>query len=643
MTRIARATLALTCAAALSASAMDLVRQETKTDLAVSTYGVTGKGVVVAILDRGIDYTNPDFRNADGTTRIKWMLDMSGQNGCPGSPAPVEYTEAQINAALSGGTPLGERDAVGHGTVTTGLAAGNGRAFASQKYRGIAPDADLVIVKLTSEGAPAHGTQAAETGFQGCTDDALNWLDQKITALGKPVVALIDSGTQWGPIDGTSAVSRKIDQLFGENRKGRVFIGAPGDEGNLSNHARAAYATGSPTIVRMNKSDTTTRYMQIWYTGAAPANVTVTFDDGTVTGPVAPGAWLDQNGIYIIQYNPGAEFYPWTSTSGDRAVWIRVIGHSGGGSVRLQATSGSGNFDVYGDAGGVMTFTDHLTPGRLTDYTSTKTIVNGAAYVDRTNYVDIDGIPRTVNTEGLTGQLWTGSSGGPTRDGRTYGVDVATPGHNAFGTYGKDTYWATFRNNLIQDGGGWYGRHGATSASAPILVGAVALMLQRNPNLTTADVRNILRTTARADAPNTGAVPNASWGWGKLDVYAAVGAVPQPGGAVPDGRRRPGQELTVQKANGGQLRLDWGVSCNLADSDYEVYEGQVGNYTSHVAKLCSTGGARNATFAPASGARYYLVVPRTADREGSYGLTSAGVERAPAAAACVAQSIRACP
>lgn len=633
---------ALIASSSPAAHAMDQVRIETKTDLAVTNYGVTGKGVVIAILDRGIDYTHPDFRNADGTTRIKWILDQKGQNLCPGSPAAVEYSEAQINASLTSGTPLGTRDAVGHGTVTTGLAAGNGRAFASGKYKGIAPEADLIIVKVTSEGALAHDAQPAEASFQGCIDEALTWLDSKLTLLGKPVVALINSGVQWGPIDGTSAVSRKLDAVFGENRPGRVYVGAPGDEGSYSNHAGGTYTNSAATIVRLNKSTADTTYMQMWYTGSAPAQVTVTFDDGTVVGPVAAGGFLDQSGVYIIQYNPGTEFYPWTSTSGDRAVWIRIIGHQTGGSVRIQGTPGSGSFNVYGDPNGIVQFTDHLVTGRLTDYAASKCAVNGACYVMRNNWTDIDGIARSQTGEGTTGQRWTGSSSGPTRDGRSYGNDITAPGQNIFGSYARNSAWATSRFNLVQDGGGWYGRAGATSGSAPLLVGAVALMLQRNPNLTATQVRNFLHSTGRSDA-NTGTTPNVNWGWGKLDVNAAVGAVPQPAGTVPDGKTAPGTPLTVKKATGTQLRLDWGASCNSVDSDYEVYEGQVGSFASHVPKLCTTGGLRSATITPGSANRYYLVVSRTVDREGSYGVNGAGVQRAISASACVPQDVRRCP
>lgn len=94
-----------------------------------------------------------------------------------------------------------------------------------------------------SEGAPAHDGQPAETPFQGCIDEALDWLDEKIDLLGQPCVALIDSGTQWGPIDGTSAVSRKIDEVFGLDRPGRVDASPSGDDRRA---ATARCGSGSP-------------------------------------------------------------------------------------------------------------------------------------------------------------------------------------------------------------------------------------------------------------------------------------------------------------------------------------------------------------------------------------------------------------
>ena len=509
---------------------MDQVRQETLADSAIAKYAVTGRGVTVAILDRGIEWANPDFINPDGTTRIKWMLDMTGQNGCDAAnPPPVEYTEAQVNAALLGGPTIPERDAVGHGTATAGVAAGNGRAFGGGNFRGIAPEADLVIVKMTSEGAPAHDDQLAEAPFQACIEQALDWLNVKVTQLAQPVVGLINSGSQWGPIDRTSAVSRKIDQIFGADTPGRVYVAPSGDEGGLDNHAGGNYDATGDTLVRIMKAGTATSYMQLWYTGAAPADITVTFDDGTVVGPVGPGQFLDQNGVFIIQYGPGQEFYPWTSTSGDRAVWIRVTGHSGGGSIRISAVAGSGKFDFYGDLLGpnltsIISFADHVVPERLTDFAATSSAIVVADHVVRTTWVDIDGIVRDLSSEGAVGDLWYRSSGGPTRDGRAQQVDLSAPGQNLFTSSAQNSYWHSLRFNSNQQGGGWYTRFGGTSGSAPIVVGAIALMLQRQPALTANQVRSILQTTAVSDA-FTGITPNANWGYGKLNILAALDAI----------------------------------------------------------------------------------------------------------------------
>lgn len=98
-------------------------------------FGVNGQGVTIAILDRGIDFTHPDFIKPDGTTRIRAMLDMSGQNLCDAAnPAPVEYTEAQINAALAGGAPIDERDRVG--ALRGGRATKTASALRATRYEG---------------------------------------------------------------------------------------------------------------------------------------------------------------------------------------------------------------------------------------------------------------------------------------------------------------------------------------------------------------------------------------------------------------------------------------------------------------------------------------------------------------------------
>ncbi|MDX2417613.1 MAG: S8 family serine peptidase [Xanthomonadales bacterium] len=520
------------CILTISGTALGLndARVETRTNDAVNEFGVTGKGVTIAVLDRGIAWRHPDFINPDGTTRIYKMLDLSGQNLCNGNnPDAVEYSREQLNNALLNGTDLGMRDAVGHGTSTAGTAAGNGRGLPDLRYMGIAPEADLVIAKVTSEGAVAHDGIPAEAPFQGCLDEAIDWASTMMDELNQPGVLIINSGTQWGPMDGSSAVSRKLAEVFPEDKPGRIVVQPSGDEGSLPNHAKTSYDSTSTSTIGISRASGANTIMSAWYAGAVPAEISVAMDDGTLVGPVAPGNLLTQDGITIINYNPGTEFYPWLSDSGDHAVWISISGHATTGSFQiraLDAANGTGMVDLYGDVVGpnltpVTSMTDHLVAGRLNDYATTPSAIVVADHNLRTSYIDIDGVPRSVNSEGVTNDLWLKSSGGPTRDGREPGVDLSAPGQGLFAPVGTDSYWGTLRGNMPQDSGGLYLRFGGTSASAPLVLGAVALMLQVHPTMSARQARQILRDTAREDN-FTGAVPNNDWGYGKLDVYAAV-------------------------------------------------------------------------------------------------------------------------
>lgn len=482
--------------------------------------GATGKGVVIAILDRGIQWQHPDFIKPDGNTRIKWMLDMTGQNTCNvGNPAPVEYSEAQINTALHGGVPLPMRDAVGHGTVTAGIAAGNGSAAGNGRFAGVAPEADLIIVKLTSDGAPAHGDQAAEAPFLACYSQALDWLDQKVTTMGEPMAALINSGVMlFGPGDGTSALSQKLDQMF-SNRPGRIYIGASGDEGGLPTHAGGDYGAAA-TVVNLRRNTAGASPLAIWNTGAAPANITIAFDDGTTVGPIGPGGSVTSNGVIVTQYLPGQEFYPSTSTSGDRMTYLNITGHATTGRITIQSTNASsGHFDIYADFPQTTVFTDHLVPGRLTETSGTHSAIIVGAFVNSNTWTDVDGAARSAPGD-IVGQLWGGSSGGPTRDGRL-GIDIVAGGENVYAAFGTTSYWGSLRGNLIQGGNAFYGRQGATSGASPIVLGTAALMLQLRPTMTNEQARALIHSTAITDG-YTGAVPNNDWGFGKLNIKAII-------------------------------------------------------------------------------------------------------------------------
>lgn len=117
-------------------------------------------------------------------------------------------------------------------------------------------------------------------------------------------------------------------------------------------------------------------------------------------------------------------------------------------------------------------------------------------------------------------------------------------------------------------------------------------------------------------------------------------APPDLSGAVPTGEGAS-TPLTLERF-GANLLLSWGASCSTNDTDYEIYEGSMDLYYSHGLKLCSTGGATGAVVFPAAGDTYYLVVPKNASGEGSYGLTGNGLERPQGAPACMVQQAGAC-
>ena len=224
--------------------------------------------------------------------------------------------------------------------------------------------------------------------------------------------------------------------------------------------------------------------------------------------------------------------------NGKREIFLQLTGAVGTYTISLRGTSvTTGRFDATinpsqeWSAASVNFFLDHVTPGNIWDGATAQNNVSPTDYVLRNSYVDLDGIARTITGQGSVGEIWPGASAGPTFDGRL-GIDVAAPGNNLFATYAPKSEFATFRSNLIQDGGGFYGTQSAVSAAAPIVTGIVALMLQVNPQLDAPTVKSILQRTARADS-FTGAVPNTTWGSGKVDALAALDAVASPSLFVP--------------------------------------------------------------------------------------------------------------
>lgn len=185
------------------------------TALQAENPGLTGRGVLVAIIDSGIDYVHPDFRNEDGTTRIVALWDQTA--GGPGEAPPegyldgVLYTRERINAALleertgAGESIVPEKDLSGHGTHVAGIAAGNGRASGG-RYRGVAYESDLLVVKL-------GGTQADPFPQTTNLMEAVDFCVRYAAEVGMPLSINLSFGNNAGAHDGNSLLETYLDTV----------------------------------------------------------------------------------------------------------------------------------------------------------------------------------------------------------------------------------------------------------------------------------------------------------------------------------------------------------------------------------------------------------------------------------------------
>ncbi len=208
-------------------------------------YGLSGKGVLMAIIDSGIDFTLSDFQNADGTTRIAavWdqtvdAYDVGDYNFVPplGYNRGVLYSQEIIDAALrqleSNGTQniVRSADISTHGTAVAGIAAGNG------SVRGVAYDSDLLIVKL--------GTPESD-GFPRTTElmQAINFVLEEAMRRNQPIVINISFGNNYGSHNGTSLLEMYINDVSGVG-KSLIVIGT-GNEASAAGHTRGIFDTGN--------------------------------------------------------------------------------------------------------------------------------------------------------------------------------------------------------------------------------------------------------------------------------------------------------------------------------------------------------------------------------------------------------------
>ncbi len=508
---------------------------EANIDEVWNQFNLTGENVIFASIERGIDYRHPAYLNPDGTTRVAYIYDMVNQTGASAPNNPYGrgtiFTEADINAALvAGGTPI-STDRHGHGTACIGITAGNGGGTANLEFKGVATKAKLIVVKMIQDGFGPFGSQPGEAGYfnPGDIPIALQFVHDKVTEMGLPSVTLMNFGSIGGPTDGTSTISRAMDNFIAQ---GHVLVCGIGDDGGADNHASSILTENVPQELLVSKGVAGNLRLDLWYSEGDRFNVTIEIPNGTIYGPyVAPAASNGVTDIFTSNFNyyqRGADVDFSGATSNRRQILIDFLTGSGTGihKVTLTPTSvtDTGKFNAslnpalyYYD----NKFISHVVSGSsLNDYTSSFNVISPGDYVVDNTWTDINGIPRSRTGEGNPGELWSGSSSGITYDGRQ-AIDFVASGEVLFAPYYPDTFYENFEFNQVQGGNGFYGLQNAVSAAAPVSCGVIALMLELDPTLTNQDIKDFLNQTARQDS-FTGTVPNADWGFGKMDALAAV-------------------------------------------------------------------------------------------------------------------------
>ena len=564
----------------------DLLDDSSKTDIGATQVrqrtaddhwqGATGRGAIIGFVDSGIDFANPDFIDDDvGLSRVLYLWDQTLQGRKPGSVGGqvFDYGDECDRAMLGPARTCRSRDVNGHGTHVAGTAAGDGsasrRGESTFDFTGVAPGADLIVVKTTFSFA-----QIA---------DGVSYIFRRADQLGRPAVVNLSLGTVYGPHDGREALSIMLDSLSGP---GHVLVVAAGNDGanlpmppsvtypfihadtavGMSDSAEitfevpryvprtgagndllavsAVYGPGEGMdiiVVRPNGTRVDVPYSAttavtsldasggvVAYNGTHQEEASAVGDGLALAGIVAPASPMHVAELFVGEWSSGAR-------APSRGTW-RIIFRRGGGVGRRQVDAYLVVSTIYSDsvvngelATTAVTFAAGAANRRLVGMPgdASRAITVAAYNTDSGTYRASDGSVERFPIPSATGDLLYFSSPGPRTDG-VQKPDLAAPGRvfSSLSQYGRENPTQVFSDSahVIYEG---------TSMASPHVAGTVALLLAERPSLTPEQVRGALTSSARWDgftarsraSSDPGARPNWSWGYGKLWVPGALAAV----------------------------------------------------------------------------------------------------------------------
>lgn len=274
--------------------------------------GLNGAGIVIGTVDTGVDLDHDDFKSESGSTRILELWDQTDAVGP--NPALFPYGSAWGSVDINT-LRARETDLEGHGTHVLGIAAGDGSATGgatpAYTYAGMAPKADLIVVK----------TNLTNTGVL----DGVSYMMNRAAARGKKAVVNLSLGSLFGPKDGTGPFESGINALTGP---GKIVVVAAGNDGGEPYHAELTLGSGatlSSTLTVGGSAPGAVLGIDGYYPAAGNLSMTVTAPNGFVYGPVPLGSALS---TYPGLLTPNGYLYfengVFVTTRGDREVYVEI-------------------------------------------------------------------------------------------------------------------------------------------------------------------------------------------------------------------------------------------------------------------------------------------------------------------------------
>lgn len=465
-------------------------------------FNLRGQGVLIGIIDSGIDYTNSVFQNADNTTRIAsiWDQTVQSDNYPDNYYYGTEYTREQINEALKSPNPRGivpTNDEIGHGTMLAGIAAGN--EVPSSGFFGVATDAELVIVKLKQakqylrkffivpQDVPCY--QENDILF------ALEYISTVATKLNKPIAICIGLGTAQGGHDGRGTLSSNLSSRAESIGYGVVV--AAGNEGNARRHyfGKIDADIGFDTVELSVGENEPGFSMELWGDSPDIFAIDIQSPSGEYIPRLVP--ILDETRVITFIFEPtiiNIDFQVAESQSGEQLILMRFHNPAAGIWRFKVYKSGNLNSDYHIWLPMEGFITDNTFFVRSDPYTTILSLGNARIPITATAY----------NTD--NDSLFIDASRGYTRT-NIIKPDIAAPGVSIMspGT----------ENNFVEVTG--------TSAAAAHTTGVAALLLEwaivkgNQPLMNTMDMKVFMIRGARRNVDLK--YPNRDWGYGILDVY----------------------------------------------------------------------------------------------------------------------------